>query len=404
MKRGAITILLAVLVMAAACLVRLPSATLTAKTPEKREALTNEEGRPYLTDPDSYYHVRLVNADLTTGQFGTARLDDGTDWDTLSFYPEGRSAEYQPGLIYLTEGVWKVLHGLFGTDLYAVEFSLSAAMSAVTALAAGLLVACSPAFVNRTVFGRFDTDMFVLLMDVLLVLFLAEAFRARAFRARLLFSAGFALTAALYSRCWTAEGAAVVAGAVLGAGLLFVLALAITPKPLLRGRRFEKQEPLTWLLCAVLSVSVLLAMHGTTLLDRVLAYRTVMAGIDTGGGVLPNLLVSINELSVPRLLPKTIKKWFSARGETTIVGGVGGAMAVLACMGGLGWCAAQCFRRNRRPDGQSIMGTEFGQRYFKVRSQSVFWRLFKEEAAVAGFRPVFSTGDSVETVRVFRIE
>ena len=56
------------------------------------------------------------------------------------------------------------------------------------------------------------------------------------------------------------------------------------------------------------------------------------------------------------------------------------------------------------PDGQSITDSEFGQQYFKVRSQSVFWRLFREGAAVAGFRPVFSTGDSVETVRVFRIE
>ena len=360
-----LNILCAVLVMAAAVLVRLPSAFQSGLSPELRQALTDEEQHLYLTDPDSYYHARLVRNDLANGHFGTVRLEDGTSWDTLSFYPEGRSAEYQPGLIRLTEWIQKPLHKLFGINLYDVEFSLSVVLSALTALAAcilgtrmsnpaggvtsGLLVSCASAFVSRTVFGRFDTDMFVLLMDILLILFLSEALRAKRPGNRVLFSFLFASSAALYSRCWTPEGAGVATGAVLLGGLIFVLVLLAAPQRFLHNRRFEKHEPLTLLLCAALSAGCLILMHGTSLLSRITSYTSATTAVMTSSGVFPNLLTGITELSAPDLVPKTFLQWFSgySRETHTIVNGIGGFMVALLSLGFFVLAFFRCFRKRR---------------------------------------------------------
>ena len=374
-------ILCAVLVMAAAVLVRLPSALQSELSPDLRRAVTDEEQRLYLTDPDSYYHARLVRNDLANGHFGTVLLEDGRSWDTLSFYPEGRSADYQPGLIRLTEWIHKPLHAVFGTSLYDVEFSLSAVLSALTALAAcilgtrmsnpaggltsGLLVSCASAFVSRTVFGRFDTDMFVLLMDILLVLFLSEALRAKRPGSRVLFSFLFASSAAVYSRCWTPEGAGVAAGAALLGGLIFIAVLLVTPRRFLSGRRFENREPLTLLLCAALSAGCLFLMHGPSLLARISSYPSATAPVPAASGVLPNLLTGITELSAPDLVPKSFLQWFSgfSRETHTIVNGIGGILAALLSLGFFVLVFFRCFGKHREivsgPAGRRSDGLYF---------------------------------------------
>ena len=56
-----IKIILAVVVAIVALLVRMPSAFLVLVSEEQEDAFTDESGLPYFTDPDSYYHIRLVN-------------------------------------------------------------------------------------------------------------------------------------------------------------------------------------------------------------------------------------------------------------------------------------------------------------------------------------------------------
>ena len=369
--------LCAFLSMTASVFVRLPSALQPGISADLREALTDEEQHLYLTDPDSYYHARLVRNDLSNGHFGTLRLENGSGWDTLSYYPEGRSADYQPGLIRLTEWIWKPLHRLFGTNLYDVEFILSVLLSALTALCAcilgtrmscpaggltaGLLVSCASAFVSRTVFGRFDTDMFVLLMDILLILFLSEAFRAKSLRTKALYSVLFALAAVLYSRCWTPEGAGVAAIAVLLGGFIFVLALSVLPGHILRTRRFEKQEPAAFFLCAVFSLAGLVLLHGISLFPRIFSYTFAAEAVRTDSGIFPNLLAGITELDPPRLFPESFFGWFAgySRDSRSIVNGVGGFFAVCLSLGFFVLTAFRCFRKkhepasvqeNRRPD------------------------------------------------------
>ena len=61
-------------------------------------------------------------------------------------------------------------------------------------------------------FSRYDTDMFVVLMDVLLILFLTESLRAKNRGKRIGFAAAFVLAVWVYSQCWNAAVVAVIAG------------------------------------------------------------------------------------------------------------------------------------------------------------------------------------------------
>ena len=121
--------------MAAAVFVRTAPAAVSGEKAAVRDAYMREDGLPYLTDMDSYYHVRLVDNYLNKGTLGDSVNEDGAPWDTRSFYPEGRSAAYQPGIVYLTSSLWRI----FGGSLYAIEYYLAALMAALSALAAFIL-------------------------------------------------------------------------------------------------------------------------------------------------------------------------------------------------------------------------------------------------------------------------
>jgi len=345
-------ILLILLAMAAALFVRLPSAHVTTGSPETDAAYTGKNGLRYMTDPDSYYHVRLVDNQLSRGHFGTKTLNDGTSWDTRSFWPEGRSADYQPGIVFLTIWVWKAAHALFGTDLYTVEWALAPILSTLAALVAyflgsrmsgkaggfvaGILVSCSSAFVVRTTFGRFDTDMFVILMDLLLILFITESLRARTWRTRLLHSLGFAASAFAYSLCWTPESALLFALLALGGGLLYCLALLLASEKAASLPAF-----LTLLLCATLSLSSLLLRFGFSLFSS-LAGVLNQASSSTGTGTLPNVFSSISELQAGDIVPDSFMRWFAGYvpgRQLTLLNGVGGLAVALMSMAALIWLA-----------------------------------------------------------------
>lgn len=365
-----IQIICVIAVMAAALLVRLPSASVSGVSPGILDAYTREDGRHYMTELDSYYHVRLVDNQLTYGRFGKTALDNGTAWDPQSFWPEGRSADYQPGIIWLTIGIWKVASALFGMDLYTVEWALAPVMSMLAALAAyliglrmsgkasgfvtGILVACSSAFTIRTTFARFDTDMFVILMDLLLILFMTEALRAETFRGRILHSAGFILSAFLYSVCWTPESALLFTALLFLSGLAYTVTLAFS-KDLPSGFRLKAAYYVrlpqlhTLLLCTAVSVFVMFLRHGTTLLSSFFSLADQTAAIRTSDG-LPNAYAMIAELQAADLVPDSFLQWFSGYvpgRQLTLLNGVGGLAVALLSIAALGWLAYHAQSRFR---------------------------------------------------------
>ena len=355
--RRTATILCVLLVLAVPVLVRTPTAVYPNMTEDERTAFTNEEGRYYMTDPDSYYHVRITDNHLKTGSIGDSYEEDGTPHDSRSFWPEGRSADYTTGIVLLTEAVWKPLNAVFGTSLYDVEYALAAFMSGLAGLAAfllvrrmsntagglagGLLVSCAPAFVLRTAFSRYDTDMFAVLMDLLLILFLTEALRAKSRGKRIGFAGGFVLSAWLYAFCWTPTAVALITGFTLFGGLVYAV----------WNGAGKQSGILTVIGCGAAALAGLVIFHGMKVISDILAYIPLTAATRTEGGTLPSVFMLINELSVPPLIPGSFGQWFydpQPGREISIMTGLGGAAAVLLTLAGIIWLALKCFKRFRK--------------------------------------------------------
>lgn len=348
----AVHLLCALVAIVATIAVRLPSAYLWGTTTAEREAYTSEQGVPYLTDQDSYYHVRLVENHLQTGSLGDSVDEDGRPWDTHSYWPEGRSADYTPGIVWLTEAVWGVAR-LFGASLEAVEFCMPAIVAALVSLVAyclgarmsgpagglvaGVLVACAPGLVQRSIFGRYDTDGLAILMDVLLALVLTEALRARKARTRVVWCAGFALVALAYALCWAPRYAMLFVGVTLLGGLaaalarLGVLALARRGG---NGGAALRGCPEMWavLLCGALVALGALVMFGPGFFSQIAGAVQRTTSVTTSG-TLPNLFASISELRIPDFAPKDVAAWFVTNGSRmTVLEGAGGASVALLCV------------------------------------------------------------------------
>ncbi len=360
-----ITCLCVLLVLAVPILVRSSTATFPNMTEEERSAYTDEQGRYYLTDQDSYYHVRIVDNHLATGQIGDSRTEDGIPRDTRSFYPEGRGTDYAMGIVLLTEAVWKPLNAIFGTGLYEVEYCLSAILAALAGLAAylltwrisghlggvvgGILTACAPAYVLRTMFSRFDTDMFVVLMDVLLILFLTESLRAKTGRKRIGFATMFVLTAWIYSQCWNAAVVTAIAGITLFGGLIWALWYGISRDKNERregGSVHWYKNPAIWIIigCGIVTLGAVFLTEGPKLISS--ASVTASTVIRTGN--LPSMYTLVSEMSTPPLIPANLLQWIwdpKPGKDISLMSGVGGAAVMILGLGGLIWLAIRGTKR-----------------------------------------------------------
>ena len=380
-----ITCLCVLLVLLVPILVRSSTAAFPNMTEEERSAYTDEQGRYYLTDLDSYYHVRIVDNHIATGRIGDSTAEDGSSLDTRSFYPEGRGTDYAMGIVLLTEAVWKPLNAVFGTDLYDVQYCLSAVLAALAGLAAylltrrisgqlggavgGILTACAPAYALRTMFSRYDTDMFVVLMDVLLILFLTESLRAKTRGKRIGFAAAFVLSAWVYSQCWNAAVVTVIAGFTLFGGLAWALWDGIS-----RGRE-EKREGgsapwykssglWTVIGCGIATLAALFITEG----PRLIGSAAVTASTVIRTGNMPSLYTLVSEMSAPPLLPASFLQWIwdPAPGkDISVMTGVGGAAVMILGLGGL---AVLALRGTKRfgPEGESGPGRRECRMYLCV--------------------------------------
>ncbi len=393
-------------VMASAVFVRAPAAYLAEAPAELRAIYYSEGGVPYLTDLDSYYHARLVENDLTYGSLGDTTDTEGHPWDSLRYTPEGRSADYQPGIVHMTELLWRIC-SLFGSkSLERAEFVLPVVMSALTALIAyltswrmsgsraggllaGLLIGCGPVFASRTLYGRLDTDMFTLPLELLLILFLTEAFKAKTSRGRALSICAFGLTVAAFARCWIQKYSMLFAGLTLTGGLLYCLPALI---PLLRknteekpGRRKRRREwppelkTLLWCLAAT-ALAMLLAA-GPSVFGEVLSALFFTNRQRAGENVLPNLFVSVSELREAKLLPGGVLAFFLGYlngSAPATVNGVGGGTAFLLGIAGIALLLFSALRASRsgekRPSRRSsalyacVLGLWLVAALFLIRS------------------------------------
>ena len=346
----------AVLVMGLAVFVRSQSSSFLKEENELNEALTDQSGLPYLTDMDSYYHVRLVNNYLSRGMFGDTVKEDGTVWDLHSFSPEGRNAEYQPGIIWTTA----LVHRLTGISADILEYKLMAFLSAFAALAAyiivarltgvfggltaGIAVGCGPQFAIRTCYGRFDTDVFIIVLEVCLILFMLEALRAKTRGKKILLIALFAFSAVLYSLCWMPRYAILFTGLTIGGGMLYVLfEFCIRRKTAERKEKGFGPVKQEGMILAGLAGTVLvsqLLLFGVDLISGIFSALSFTNEAAKGSEAYPNLFVSVSELGKTQFFPKDLSRVLSGyipEESPSAVNGAGGLLVVLISFVSLGF-------------------------------------------------------------------
>ncbi len=133
-----------------------------------------ETGTPYLTEMDSYYHLRITREIAEYGHPGDT-YRDGEYWDSMSYAPEGRSVStYRPLMSYIAIGVHRIA-SLFGNiTLEQVAYWLNMFMSSLViipvflltremcgslgGIVAAVLSTLNYGYFIHTIPGFFDTD------------------------------------------------------------------------------------------------------------------------------------------------------------------------------------------------------------------------------------------------------
>ena len=356
-----ICLALALIVACAAIFVRIPSSFFKGNPESIREAYIADDDFPYLTDMDSYYYARKVDDYLTYGRLGDSVAEDGSAWDTLSNYPEGRSADIPPGLVWLTAWISKIS----GINVATLEYYLAAAVSAFAALIAfmigcrmsgipggflaGVLVGCAPQYAARTCFGRFDTDMLLIPIELLLILFAVEAFRTRVVWKRLLFVLFFALTAALFTICWTPGYALLFVSLTMFGCMLYTLVVMIYRKkePGVISVRHDLLIFAAGIMLTVICVSLTV---GISVFINMFSAFSFSTSTSAGEGAIPNLMESVAELNRAGFFPRSISDIFSGyvSGEyPAIINGIGGILVMVFSLLGLIWLLLPCINQYR---------------------------------------------------------
>ncbi|MBM4241132.1 MAG: peptide transporter, partial [Euryarchaeota archaeon] len=196
---------------------RLESTHLSGIPTNEKPFYQDENGNPYMYEPDSYYNYRLTRNYLDHGYLGDAMLD-GNEWDLHSYYPPGVPLDYPPLIVYITAFFYKLVNVFAEVPLLAVCFWLPAFFGPLCGipaylfvrrftndyggLVAGILAVTFPLYFVRTVPGWFDTDMFNVLFPILVLWFFFESIYAEGTKKCIYFAIFSAFSMFLFSLAW----------------------------------------------------------------------------------------------------------------------------------------------------------------------------------------------------------
>lgn len=190
-----------------------------ALTAEFKDYLSDESGRPYLSETDPYRWMRRVESYLSTGRFGVLR-QDGSEYDALESAPAGDKIEPIKLHFYLGAFFSRILQW-FDRDLslmnslalvpvilspllvLAVFLACgSAGLHPAHAFLASLFLGLSPAAMIRTGYGWFDTDIYNISMPLFMFSALSGALRYQGLPRLALVSLGGILVG-IHSGLWS---------------------------------------------------------------------------------------------------------------------------------------------------------------------------------------------------------
>ena len=302
-------------------------------------------GLPYFSEMDSYYNYRMTEDFLKNGHLGDT-IVNGTAWDTHSYAPEGRSAEYPPLIVYLTAFAYKAVNVFTKVPLTAVAFWMAAFIASLCVIpaylfvrritndyggiVAALLVGLAPFYFSHTFAGFFDTDMFNIIFPILVVWFFAESIHAKNLKNRTIFAVLSAVSMFLFSLAW--EGWWYVFYLVIGTVVVYLVVsrylFSLKNKPLSEYPNkkewfMDQHEILPLAVFVVLSSVLIILVWGWSgfvgTLTGSISVTQLQATVAAGTSY-PNVYVSVSEMQVPTL--------------SAVIAGIGGiAPFVFAMLG-----------------------------------------------------------------------
>lgn len=97
-------------------ILRMQSAYVPGVSDELKSYFQDQNGITYFSEMDSYYNYRLTQDYINHGYLGDIIIN-GTPWDSHSYYPSGRPANYPPLIVYITAFTYKLVNSFVNVPL-----------------------------------------------------------------------------------------------------------------------------------------------------------------------------------------------------------------------------------------------------------------------------------------------
>ena len=295
--------------------------------PDQGKSLYQDQnGLPYFSEMDSYYNLRLTQDYLDHGYLGDT-IQNGTEWDLHSSFPQGQSAEYTPLIVYFTAFTYKFVNLFTHMPLNAVAIWIApfiASLAVIPAyllvrritndyggITAGLLVGLAPAYFAHTFAGFFDTDQFNMIVPLFVVMFFIYSMLANTMKSRAIYAALAGFSMLIFTLAWS--GWYYIYYLVVATAVIYLLISrfllnnkTIKPTDYFKGKLSwfnDKPDLFTliiFLVVSLLLMSVSIGISGIEggILSPIGASQLQSAVQSTA---YPNVYVSVSELQIPSI-------------------------------------------------------------------------------------------------------
>jgi dolichyl-diphosphooligosaccharide--protein glycosyltransferase len=307
-KKLAITITIISIIFLVGFILRVESTHLYGISSDEKAYYQDQNGLPYMYEPDSYYNYRLTKNYLEHGYMGDVKVN-GTEWDFHSYAPSGVPMDYPPLIVYLAALLYKFINLFASVPLMVVCFWLPAFVGPLAgvvaylfvkkytnnygAAAAGILAVTAPLYFFRTVPGWFDTDMFNVFFPILVTWLFVEAVTSKKLKNQIVLAISAAFAMFMFALAWN------------GWQYQFYLLVLFTALYILLGKLKGKNvKNCFYVLLTFFVVTTLLVGVFAGFLDLINLFESpvTLIGMTSGQGLWapwPDVYVSVSELAKP---------------------------------------------------------------------------------------------------------
>ena len=341
--------ILIILIMSAALFFRLMAAK-AVYTTLGEDYIDPETDVPYLTEMDSYYHLRMTR-DIREHSHPGNELKDGEPWDGLSYAPYGRSAAgYSPLMAYIAVFFSGLLSSFGNITLEKVVYWQGAFLSVlvvipvfimayrmqgmIAAFTAAVLASLNYGYFLHTVPGFYDTDtvlawsstLFFCLACLLISSFTENKEGSKTKVKRAVYAGAFFLSFLVLILSWNVY---TLFMGILALSLLLFSALFIKTDK--KSIREKLTGPGTALVLILLGVLILDRGFITNLLSQLTG---VFPG--NGSGLFPDAYMSVSEMRKPSLIAGGLTGLFQMKvlsgNNIGVINAVGGSVCCIMAL------------------------------------------------------------------------